>query len=43
MEVTRQITKHNYLVLDIDDLPRIMKEVRTNCPRLLPPPSPLHI
>lgn len=28
VEVTRQITKHNYLVLDIEDLPRIMKEVR---------------
>ncbi len=28
VEVTRQITKHNYLVLDLNDLPRIMKEVR---------------
>ena len=28
VEVTRQITKHNYLVLDVNDLPRIMKEVR---------------
>ena len=27
VEVTRQITKHNYLVLDINDLPRIIKEV----------------
>ena len=26
VEVTRQITKHNYLVMDINDLPRIMKE-----------------
>lgn len=26
MEVTRQITKHNYLVMDIKDLPRVMKE-----------------
>ena len=32
VEVTRQITKHNYLVLDIDDLPRIMKEVRLRMP-----------
>jgi len=30
VEVTRQITKHNYLVLDLNDLPRIMKEVRTS-------------
>lgn len=29
VEVTRAITKHNYLVMDIDDLPRIIKEVRT--------------
>lgn len=29
VEVTRQITKHNYLVMDIADLPRVMKEVRT--------------
>lgn len=29
MEVTRQITKHNYLVMDIRDLPRIVKEVST--------------
>ncbi len=27
VEVTRPITKHNYLVMDINDLPRIMKEV----------------
>ena len=27
VEVTRQITKHNYLVMDLDDLPRIVKEV----------------
>lgn len=27
VEVTRQITKHNYLVMDIADLPRVMKEV----------------
>ena len=26
VEVTRQITKHNYLVLDIADIPRIIKE-----------------
>lgn len=26
VEVTRQITKHNYLVMDLDDLPRIVKE-----------------
>ena len=30
MEVTRQITKHNYLVMDIADLPRVMKEVRSS-------------
>lgn len=28
VEVTRPITKHNYLVMDINDLPRVMKEVR---------------
>ncbi|CAK0737622.1 hypothetical protein CVIRNUC_000943 [Coccomyxa viridis] len=26
VEVTRQITKHNYLVMDVRDLPRIVKE-----------------
>lgn len=26
VEVTRSITKHNYLVLDVEDLPRIVKE-----------------
>ena len=26
VEVTRQITKHNYLVMDVADLPRVMKE-----------------
>lgn len=26
MEVTRSITKHNYLVLDVDDIPRIVRE-----------------
>ncbi|KAJ3697269.1 hypothetical protein LUZ61_000974 [Rhynchospora tenuis] len=26
VEVTRSITKHNYLVLDVDDIPRIIKE-----------------
>ncbi|XP_044408926.1 acetolactate synthase 1, chloroplastic-like [Triticum aestivum] len=26
VEVTRPITKHNYLVLDVDDIPRIIKE-----------------
>ncbi len=31
VEVTRQITKHNYLVMDIADLPRILKEVRDRC------------
>ncbi|KAI8019670.1 hypothetical protein LOK49_LG04G02288 [Camellia lanceoleosa] len=25
-EVTRSITKHNYLVLDVDDIPRIVRE-----------------
>ena len=25
VEITRQITKHNYLVMDINDLPRIIK------------------
>ncbi len=28
VEVTRQITKHNYLVMDVRDLPRVVKEVR---------------
>ncbi|KAK1433925.1 hypothetical protein QVD17_10843 [Tagetes erecta] len=26
VEVTRSITKHNYLVLDVDDIPRIVRE-----------------
>ncbi|KAK9799788.1 hypothetical protein WJX73_007892 [Symbiochloris irregularis] len=26
VEVTRQITKHNYLVMDVNDIPRVMKE-----------------
>jgi acetolactate synthase-1/2/3 large subunit len=26
VEITRAITKHNYLVMDIKDLPRIVKE-----------------
>jgi acetolactate synthase-1/2/3 large subunit len=26
VEVTRSITKHNYLVLDIDDIPRVIQE-----------------
>lgn len=26
MEITRQITKHNYLVTNLEDLPRIMRE-----------------
>ena len=26
VEVTRQITKHNYLVMNVEDIPRIMKE-----------------
>jgi hypothetical protein len=28
VEVTRAITKHNYLVMDVEDLPRVIKEVR---------------
>ena len=27
VEVTRQITKHNYLVMDVNDIPRVLKEV----------------
>jgi hypothetical protein len=38
VEVTRQITKHNYLVMDLDDLPRIVKEVPPPLPPF--PPSP---
>ena len=26
VEVTRSITKHNYLVLDVDDIPRVVQE-----------------
>ena len=26
VEVTRQITKHNYLVMDVEDIPRVIKE-----------------
>jgi len=26
VEITRAITKHNYLVMDVKDLPRIVKE-----------------
>ena len=26
VEVTRQITKHNFLVMDVKDIPRIVKE-----------------
>ena len=26
MEVTRQITKHNFLVMEVADIPRIIKE-----------------
>lgn len=26
VEVSRQITKHNYLVMDVNDIPRIVKE-----------------
>lgn len=26
VEVTRQITKHNYLVMDVNDIPRVLKE-----------------
>ncbi|KAL5074938.1 hypothetical protein RYX36_013922 [Vicia faba] len=26
VEVTRSITKHNYLILDVDDIPRVVKE-----------------
>lgn len=36
VEVTRQITKHNYLVMDIRDLPRIVKEVRVRADPSLP-------
>jgi len=25
VEVTRQITKHNYLVMDVNDIPRVIK------------------
>lgn len=32
VEVTRQITKHNYLVMDLADLPRIVKEVMFPAP-----------
>jgi acetolactate synthase I/II/III large subunit len=45
VEITRQITKHNYLVLDIAELPRIMKVRVATCgllpaaaTRLLPRP-----
>ncbi len=34
VEVTRQITKHNYLVMDVNDIPRVIKEVRS-MPRAL--------
>lgn len=30
VEVTRQITKHNYLVMDVEDIPRVIKEVSTS-------------
>ena len=36
VEVTRQITKHNYLVMDVKDIPRVLKEVRSLRP------GPLH-
>jgi acetolactate synthase-1/2/3 large subunit len=26
VEVTRSITKHNYLVMDVDDIPRVIRE-----------------
>ena len=26
MEVTRSITKHNYLIMDVDDIPRVIRE-----------------
>ncbi|MCI34253.1 acetolactate synthase [Trifolium medium] len=26
VEVTRSVTKHNYLILDVDDIPRVVKE-----------------
>lgn len=26
VEVTRSITKHNYLVMDVDDIPRVVRE-----------------
>ena len=34
VEVTRQITKHNYLVMDVNDIPRVLKEVCTISLRL---------
>lgn len=39
VEVTRQITKHNYLVMDIRDLPRIIKEARAQPHAPAPMPS----
>ena len=30
VEVTRQITKHNYLVMDVKDIPRVVKEVQAS-------------
>ena len=26
MEITRQITKHNYLVMNVEDIPRVVRE-----------------
>ena len=37
VEVTRQITKHNYLVMDVNDIPRVLKEVCS--PAALPGPA----
>ena len=42
VEVTRQITKHNYLVMDIRDLPRIIKEARPSFVPLHPCPVEAH-
>ena len=42
VEVTRQITKHNYLVMDLDDLPRIVKEVQAQRTLCLTMPTALY-
>ena len=43
VEVTRQITKHNYLVMDVRDLPRIVKEVRQLSPLMSPLGIPANV